>query len=317
MIPLPGLARGGARRWVPAVPTQPPATNLATDQGSSGRLNLGGRPSGFGDLVVTSPWPRCGIGPMGLCINWTVHALPTASSKDATTALTRWRQACLDLPFEEVTELVHFDAPEIKRRLDDRADQHRWFLIQACTYAAVDAADPDAGSVSIEPIEVIGFTAYPGDECEPMNCFLARYPESARLGGLVVRPAISGWAGSSFCKTQYASGVAPAHFLKCHLTVTAALDAAKGIGLLESVTDEGEFWSDRDHVKLLKTVDRWNAGIAAFVGSMQDALGIKVAAPIKSHPGFERLEHLGGNGDTAAFARAIAAALKGSSPSTS
>jgi hypothetical protein len=111
--------------------------------------------------------------------------------------------------------------------------------------------------------------------------------------------------------------VASEHFLKCHLTVTAALDAAKSIGLLKSVTDEGEFWSDRDPVKLLKTVGRWNAGIAAFVGSMEDALGTKMEAPIKSHPGFERLEHEGTRHDTAAFVRAIAAALKGSDPSQS
>ena len=254
---------------------------------------------------------------MGLCINWTVTAPATVSAKDAAMSLTRWRQACLDLPFDDVSDLIHFKAAEIKSRLDDRADRHRWFLIQASTYVKVDPANDDAGSVSVDPVEIVGFTADPGVDCEPMNCFLARYPETHRLDGRVVRPAIAGWQGSSFCKTQYASGVASEHFLKCHLTVTAALDAAKSIGLLKSVTDEGEFWSDRDPVKLLKTVDRWNAGIAAFVGSMEDALGTKMEAPIKAHPGFERLEHLGANHDTAAFARAIAAALKSSKPSES
>lgn len=254
---------------------------------------------------------------MGLCINWTVHAPPTASAKDAALSLTRWRQACLDLPFDAVSDLVHFTAAEIKSRLDDRADRYRWFLIQASAYVGVDPTNEDAGSVSVDPIEIVGFTADPGADCEPMNCFLARYPETYRVAGLEIRPEIAGWRGSSFCKTQYASAVTPEHFLKCHLTVTAALDAANALGLLKSVTDEGEFWTDRDPVKLLKTVDRWNAGIAAFVGSMQDALGTKVAAPIKSHPGFERLEHLGTNQDTAGFARAIAAALKGSDPSRS
>lgn len=231
--------------------------------------------------------------------------------------LTRWRQACLDLPFADVSEVVHFNAAEIKSHLDDRADRYRWFLIQAGAYVAVDPANADAGSVAVDPIEIVGFTADPGDACEPMNCFLARYPATHRLDGLVVRPEIRGWQGSSFCKTQYASGVAPEHFLKCHLTVTAALDAAQTIGLLKSVMDEGEFWSDRDPIKLLKTVDRWNVGIAAFVGSMQDAIGTELAAPIKSHPGFERLEHRGTNKDTAAVARAIAAALKVSDPSKS
>jgi hypothetical protein len=254
---------------------------------------------------------------MGLCINWTVQAPRAVSAEDATASVGRWRQACLDLPFDEVTELIHFKAPEIKSRLDDRSDRFRWFLIQACAYVAADPTNPEAGSVSVEPIEVVGFTAYLGDECEPMNCFLARYPDTFRLDGLVVRSPIAGWKGSSFCKTQYASGVAPEHFLKCHVTVTAALDAAKSLGLLESVSDEGEFWEDRDPVKLLKNVDRWNASIAAFVGSMEDSLRTTLEAPIKSNPAFERLEHLGTNKDTATFARAIAAALKPSKPSES
>jgi hypothetical protein len=231
-----------------------------------------------------------------------------------TASLRALREAYLDLPFDEVTELVHFGEAEITRRLEDRADPFRWFLVQTSAHSPINPDRPDDGMVSVDPVEIVGFTAFAGDECEPMNCFLARYPEHA-VGSHVARPGIQGWRGSSFAKTQYASSVAAQHFLKCHLTITAALDAAKRVGLLESVLDEGEYWHDRDAEKLLKTVGRWNSMMAGFVGILELATGSNLPAPIKKHPEFERLEHFGTTSDTAAMAKAIAEALKRIDPS--
>lgn len=188
---------------------------------------------------------------MGLFINWTVRASETASLEAVTDSLRAWREACLDLPFDEVTDIVHFTEAEIVQRLENRADPFRWFLVQASAYVAINRDTPDEFAGSVDPIEVVGFTAFAGDECEPMNCFLARYPEQALVGGHLVRPGIKGWKGSCFAKTQYASAQGSQHFLKCHLTITAALDAAKAAGLLESVLDEGGYWDDRDAQKLL------------------------------------------------------------------
>lgn len=249
---------------------------------------------------------------MGLCIHWTVHAPETASLENVTDLLRTWREACLDLPFDRVTEIVHFTEAEIGLRLKNRVDPFRWFLVQASAYVAINRDTPDELWESVNPMEVIGFTAYAGDQCEPMNCFLARYPEEALVDGHWARPGIDGWRGSSFAKTQYASTVAAQHFLKCHLTITAALDAAKAAGLLKSVLDEGDFWDDRDAEKLLRTVGRWNAMMAAFVGGLESAMGESLPAPIKQHPEFEKLEHLG---TTAAMAKAIAVALKNIKPS--
>jgi hypothetical protein len=251
---------------------------------------------------------------MGLCINWTLRAPENASAESVTASLCAWREACLDLPFDEVTELVHFGEAEITQRLEDRADPFRWFVVQASAYLPVNSDKPDDGMVSVVPVEIIGFTAFAGEECEPMNCFLARYPEYD-VGSHVARPGIQGWRGSSFTKTQYASSVAAQHFLKCHLTFTAALDAAKRAGLLESVLDEGEYWNDRDAEKLLKTVGRWNSMMAGFVGSLELATGYTLPASIKKNPEFERLEHFGTTSNTAAMAKAIAEVLKRTDPS--
>jgi hypothetical protein len=251
---------------------------------------------------------------MGLCINWTLRAPENASAESVTASLCAWREACLDLPFDHVSELVHFGEAEITQRLDDCTDPFRWFVIQASAYSPINPGKPDDGMVAVDPVEVIGFTAFAGAECEPMNCFLARYPEHD-AGGPVERPGIQGWTGSSFTKTQYASSVAAQHFLKCHLTITAALDAAKRAGLLESVLDEGEYWNDRDAEKLLETVGRWNSMMAGFVGSLELATGCDLPARIKKNPEFERLEHFGTTSDTAAMAKAIAEVLKRTDPS--
>jgi hypothetical protein len=251
---------------------------------------------------------------MGLCINWTLRAPENSSAENVHACLCTWREACLDLPFEEVSEMVHFGKAEITQRLEDRADPFRWFVIQASAYSPASLDKPDDGMVAIDPVEIIGFTAFAGAECEPMNCFLACYPEQD-AGGPVARPGIQGWQGSSFTKTQYASSVAVQHFLKCHLTITAALDAAKRAGLLESVLDEGGYWEDRDAEKLLKTVGRWNSMMAGFVGSLELATGCDLPAPIKKNPEFERLEHFGTTSDTAALAKAIAEELRRTDPS--
>jgi hypothetical protein len=78
---------------------------------------------------------------------------------------------------------------------------------------------------------------------------------------------------------------------------------------------EGGYWDDRDAEKLLTTVGRWNEMMAGFVGALELATGESLPAPIKDHPQFERLEHFGTTGDTAAMAKAIAAALKEIRPS--
>lgn len=251
---------------------------------------------------------------MGLCINWTVHAPETVTAEGLTAQLAAWREACLDLPFEEVTDIVHFGEEEIARRLEEGDDEFRWFLVQASAFVTLNRDTPEEFCSSVDPIEVVGFTAWAGEGCEPMNNFLARYPEEAQVRGQGVKLGIREWRGSSFAKTQYASREGAEHFLKCHLTITAALDAAQRLGLLKKVLDEGDYWEHRDTEMLLKTVGKWNGVVAGFVGAMEEAMGQDLPAPIKQHPEFERLEHEGMTSDTAAMAKAIAAALKKAKP---
>jgi hypothetical protein len=247
---------------------------------------------------------------MGLTIHWKTCAPAAATLAEVTQQLHAWREACLDLPFVAVTEMQHFTGGELARRLQDHEDPERWFLLQGCRYMRSDPDDEDSRYVSIDPVELVGFTAFPGESCEPMTCLLARYPATVTAGGRQLQSAIEGWQGQGFAKTQYASVQGSEYFLQCHLTIIAALDAAQRLGLLESVSDESDYWKERNVEKLLQTVGRWNEMMAGFVGALEGAMGKNLPAPIKEHPQFEKLEHYGTTADTAAMAKAIAAAIK-------
>jgi hypothetical protein len=247
---------------------------------------------------------------MGLTIHWTLQAPPDAAASRVRELMDGLRSGCMDLPFDSVSEVFHLQEEEIAARLESRQDPLRWFLIQAGTYLVVDRGLETERHARLDPVEVIGFATTPGRESEDANFALARFPASVTVAGREHATGLAGWHGGSFCKTQYASGVSSQEFLQCHLAVIAALDHAASLGLLKSVNDEGEFWQHRNAETLLKTVGEWNQMMAAFVGGLELATGASLPAPIKAHPQFERLEHLGTTEKTAAMVKAIADALK-------
>ena len=111
-----------------------------------------------------------------------------------------------------------------------------------------------------------------------------------------IRTRLSGWCWGSFCKTQYASnpecgGVA--NFLRCHLSVIRMLDHAKELGILRSVSDEGDFWEKRNIEDLSREVGQWNEAIAGWLGQLKDQLGPDLLAAITKFPNFEHLEAKG------------------------
>jgi hypothetical protein len=108
-----------------------------------------------------------------------------------------------------------------------------------------------------------------------------------------LRTGLTGWRWSSFCKTEYASRHGLDHFVRCHLCVVRMLDHAAKLGILASVTDEGDYWQKRDVQALAKEVGEWNENMAALVGQMKDLLGGEVKAPIAEFPDFEHLEMRG------------------------
>jgi len=227
---------------------------------------------------------------MGLTIHYSLQS-NTQSAKHARELVEQLRQRALDLPFQEVGEIVELQGEQCDYQKHDRYDPRRWLLVQAGQYI-------ERGNyhIPVSPSHVISFTTLPGEGTEQANLGLCKYPATIEVNGRRVRTNLKGWRWSSFCKTQYASNPAHGgieHFLKCHLAVIALLDHAKQIGVLREVSDEGEFWGKRDIEALAKSVGEWNSMIAGWAGRLKDALGPQVVSEITNFPNFEHLEAKG------------------------
>jgi hypothetical protein len=221
-----------------------------------------------------------------------------------TTSLTRPEQVrklvetlrafALDLPFQEVSEVMEFGGAA---GASDRADDPglRWLHIQATESVA---------GHDVEPRHAIGFSTLPGQGCESANFAFCTYPASIEPkpgSGRKRRipTKLVGWQWSSFCKTQYASdpkfgGIA--NFLRCHLSVIRMLDFAKQTGLVTvEARDEGHYWEDRGLERLVKEVGEWNEMVAGVVSLLRPLLEEHgtVQAAIAQFPSFEHLEAKG------------------------
>ena len=236
---------------------------------------------------------------MGLTIHWKLKG-DVRSPATARTLVERLRQKARDLPFASVGEIVELAGRETDYTALPPESPERWLLIQAGQYI-------ESGNrhYPVVPQHVIAFTTDPGEGCEPANFGLCRYPASIEVDDLrpqaafpkcCLKTGLTGWRWASFCKTQYASnpgcgGVE--NFLRCHLTVIALLDFARSLGLVEHVSDEGNYWEARDVVALTKEVGTWNEMIAGFAGQLRDQLGANVESAITQFPNFEHLEARG------------------------
>jgi hypothetical protein len=225
---------------------------------------------------------------MGLTIHYSFNC--NGSIEQAQHAVEQLHRRATELPFEEVSPIIEFSGDECNFEKRGRDDPHRWLLIQARQLLT-------PGWIEVRPTHVIGFSAWPGEGCEPLNVGLCRYPATVTdKQGKKRTTKLKSWSWSSFCKTQYASNPNVgdvANFVKCHLSVIDALDYAKSIGVLGEVTDEGGFYQDRDVEKLIREVTRWNQQMAGLAGALKDRIGPDLMASILAFPSFEHLEAKG------------------------
>jgi hypothetical protein len=220
---------------------------------------------------------------MGLTIHYGLRSAARSPAK-IRKLIAGLRSRALDLPFKEVGDILDLSGAECDFNRRDRDDPHRWLLVQAGQF--VDDPKRQGCSYTVLPMQVIGFSTWPGEGCEQANFGLCRYSETIHVGDpdhpgqtRTIRTRLSGWRWSSFCKTQYASGAdygGVPHFLRCHLAVVKLLDHAKAIGILEKVSDEGGFWESRDVRALARNVGPWNAMLDAFTGRLREWFGADV-----------------------------------------
>jgi hypothetical protein len=238
---------------------------------------------------------------MGLTLHYSLH-LPTASVRQARSAVINLYSRALDLPFEKVEPIIECEGDDCDFNKTDRQSPHRWLLVQACQYIEIGST-----SFSVPPSQVIAFSTTPGPGSESANFGLCRYPATIEVRDFAggrrlrrVRTKLAGWRWGSFCKTQYASNPECGglkNFLRCHVTLVTLLDHARLLGLLDEVSDEGDYWQKRDVAELAREIGRWNELVAGFAGRLKDRLGEQVLAEITKFPTFEHLEAAGRAGE--------------------
>ncbi|QNN23344.1 hypothetical protein HED60_14010 [Planctomycetales bacterium ZRK34] len=226
----------------------------------------------------------------------TIHYKLKADVRDADAArslVEQLHQGATDLKPLEIGPVVELPGDRCNIEQYGTNDDRRYLLLHACQYFIRDQR-----IYSVPPVHLIAFTMNPGMGSEWASFGLCRFPSEADkdMTGAErpIQTELDGWRWASFCKTQYASnpqygGIE--HFVKCHRRVLGVLDAARALGILESVDDEGEYWTDRDEQALREKVKRWNVSIAGFVGRIKDGNATRaVDAPICEYPNYEHLE---------------------------
>ena len=254
---------------------------------------------------------------MGLTVHFSFSAPPVTDEQTALNYIKKLHSFCEDRPFAKVDAIVHLKGKfECDYDHSDKDDPHRWMKIQSRaslnrtqTHDHPDGNDLHWGySVgskvhigrTVKPIEIIGFTAWPGGGCETMEIGLVRFPDTisfyddrytqlpkyrtlkTRMGGQ--------WRWGAFCKTQYASEKGLPHFLRCHLLVISVLDKAKELGILKRVSDEGGYWRNRRLDTLSEKVGSYNAMIGAFSRALKGIVptGAEVQSEIENHPDYKQ-----------------------------
>lgn len=247
---------------------------------------------------------------MGLTINYKFDLPGTLPVDEIRKQLNIFRQRCMDLPFENVSDMAEFTGEDCDFEKHRHNNDVCWLLINANHHypfklvggkpVYTEGSEADHW-MNVIPTHIIAFSTLVGEGCESAEFGLCRLPQfvTITIDGIRYRrpmPEADKWTWHSFCKTQYASDPrcgGAQNFLKCHFTVIKALDIAKEVGFDVTVNDEGDYWKTRDHVLLLKNVGAYNEMIAGLAGQIEaaaKAAGMTVEAPIKNYTNFEHLE---------------------------
>ncbi|HEY9838269.1 MAG TPA: hypothetical protein V6D27_15370 [Vampirovibrionales bacterium] len=245
---------------------------------------------------------------MGLTISYDFN-LGSNSLELAREKIHALHQAAMNLPFENVSEVVELVGEEWRAQRNLREDLQRFLKVEAAR-----GIEYENSYFFVDALELIAFTVLPGKGCESANFGLALFPETTQVKLRKPEPGadpnqikpwgwedfkikleerrtgkideskvelrtiptnLPHWSWSNFCKTQYASNPeygGMKNFLKCHGLVIELLDIAQDLEILESVYDEGGYWDSRNTQKLSQSVGNYNALVAGVVGGLKTLL---------------------------------------------
>lgn len=204
---------------------------------------------------------------MGLTIHYKTKF--EGKEKEVQQKLEKLRIIAVELGFKEVSQVClldyskHYDdfTENMKQahNKDLEIDSYRWMKIQYREYDKKELAK----------VKGFCFMAWFGEGCEATNI------------GLVSNDGIN-WKGGAFTKTQYAK-----EFIKAHLSIIALLDGCKELGILETVSDEGNYWESRNLEELGESINSYSVLIGSISKILKEKFGQeKITAPIDETKNF-------------------------------
>ena len=108
---------------------------------------------------------------MGLTIHYGL-ACKTRSAKKARQLVEKLRQRALDLPFQEVGEMIELTGQEACDFENcDQDDPNRWMLVQAG-----QCVDRSPHRFAVSPTHIVAFSTWAGDGCEEANWIIGSIP---------------------------------------------------------------------------------------------------------------------------------------------
>ena len=214
---------------------------------------------------------------MGLTIHYSIGF--RGNAEELFSKLQTIRNQCMDLPFEEVSEIEHVRYSkedyqfyrDIERRTfypnntpENMKKAQALYRARGIDRDALIEYDIYHRSKHIRPVEMMNWNVWAGQGCEdsPFNFIKKR----------------TWWKSHSFTKTQYSE-----QFAKCHLLVIKVLDLFKEQGFKVVVSDEGQYWKTRDLAVLAKNLNEYTGllkNLFKDISGQAEQMGMTLEAPI-------------------------------------
>ena len=140
-----------------------------------------------------------------------------------------------ELPFADVGDIIDVSGEAADYEKRERDDPLKNILFRAVgkgtSAETFDLRTPD---------RVIAFATSPGDGSESAVFGLAHDSQ--------------GWSWLNYCKTHFAK-----EFVEAHVLVIAMLDFASGLGVIQHVRDDSDYWINRSISELLNHHSEMNS----------------------------------------------------------
>jgi len=202
---------------------------------------------------------------MGITINYDLKF--DGNAKDLCKKLEVVKQKCLDLPFEEVRDIIHIkysqDDINFYNQLQDETfypnntDENLKKRDKKLKERGIDISTMINLTLSHKQnskgYEFVELYVWAGEGCEATSFVFVKNKDC--------------WECDGFTKTQYAT-----EFVKCHLLVIKVLDLLKEEGFNVEVRDEGEYWETRDFKELAKSINEYTNLLKMISGKIEKAI---------------------------------------------